>query len=524
MTKRKVLDPRSLEARRDFLKKAALILGAASIAPLDQFRIFKILKNSVLPDAYAAIGNSAPVDFFVDFAAFASFPYCDLFPPPFFTRPDVDPSRGCNWSDGRPLDLPGGRRLIITPPMYGIDPIASNVAYFDSMTDGHNQHRAIWRVRLAGHQVSGTSLGSGGNLGRVGPTLGVLFAAKVASLRPSNPPLIGGVLKEAPQVEESYADLPQMPKLQPGIAQLKQAFETRPTVTSNSELRRILDAVKQINRYQVDNRLKLRVKNLEAAKTASDQGIALISTTRTVDIESEYNSLLAAFHVPTDVSEFNAARGQALNDAIGGEFGLGDPLLGDTFLKVLLGFKHNLFASASVHASLGHFHRDVLPATAFGGGRGPRASETYMGKRLVAFCIAAKNTPHPFRPGKTVFDHMLIKMSTDGGRGPSFHNWDENGLRGDYNWDENNFRNGVVLIGGVVKGGYLGDVPFVSGGDFRGVQGFDLNTGALNPNGRISAESVYKTVGLALGIPEADLQRYMRENWTAPVAPALINS
>jgi hypothetical protein len=516
----KAADPRSLDSRRDFLKRAALILGAASISPLDQLRIFGVLKSAILPDALAS-ATGAQVDFFLDFAARASFPYCDLFPPPFFTRGDVDPSRGLNWNETRNVDLPNGRRLILTPPVYGLQSAAANIAYFESMTDGHRQHRDNWRVRLAGHQLNGTSLGSEGNAGRVGPSLGALFAARAAGLRPANPPLVGGVLKEAPIASESYADLPQMTVLQPGVAQLKQVFQARPTTTSNNELRRIIDAIREINRYQADQRLKLRVQKVDSARTASEQGLALISTSRAVDIEAEYNSLAASFHVPTDVADFNAARGQSLSDSLGSEAGLGDPLLGDTFLKAFLGFKHNLFASASVHANLGHFHRDVIVSPEGGGGRGPRAAEEYFARRLTSLITAARNTPHPFRPGRTVFDHMLIMLSTDGGRGPSFHNYDGDTLRGDYNWDEHSFRNGVVLIGGSVRGGYLGDVPFARGGDWRRVEGFDPNSGAVSANARVTSESIYRTVGQALRIPQADLQRYMREYFAAPVIPAL---
>jgi hypothetical protein len=466
------------------------------------------------------------VDFVIDFACVSAFPFCDLFPAPFFLRGDVHPERACNWTRDKMYDVPlsSGRRLVLTDASLGLRPFAENISYFDSMIDGHHNHRGIWRLRLAGHQLSGTELNNPDNDNSgCGPGWGPLYAATVAARRATNRPVMPGMISE--RMDESFQQLGgfRTTRVEPGPDQFVRLFSTSVGTTSRAELSRILTAIKEINSYQTESTLRLRLNDSASLKTTSDSGIAMITTQQPINLANEYNALRAEFFaLGDDVTEWDMAKGN-MNAA---EAATGYPLLGDNLLKAFLAFKYNLVGSFSIHADLGHFHGDTLFNAGAGGGRGPRASETYMAKRFAAFLAACKRTPHPFRPGKTIFDHLLIMMSTDGGRGPTFRsvNVFENFVRNEYNWNEFDICNGAVLIGGPIRGGYLGDIPLVNlENDFHRVLGFDPNSGAtLGDGARVSAASVFKTVALASGVPPSEVQRVMGGYYGEGDIPALL--
>ena len=102
-----------------------------------------------------------------------------------------------------------------------------------------------------------------------------------------------------------------------------------------------------------------------------------------------------------------------------------------------------------------------------------------------------------------IWDRTLVAIySTDGGRAPAA------GSQG------NEGKNTVVLAGGMIKGGYYGDVG-IAGDDGDGhVYSYsapDVGTGApmaasTNNDGRMAGKYIWRTVAKALEIPDEECQ------------------
>lgn len=102
-----------------------------------------------------------------------------------------------------------------------------------------------------------------------------------------------------------------------------------------------------------------------------------------------------------------------------------------------------------------------------------------------------------------IWDRTLVAIySTDGGRAPAA------GSQG------NEGKNTVILAGGMIKGGYYGDVG-VAGDDGDGHTYFykapDVSNGTPGPastdnSGRMPGKYIWRTVAKALGVPDAECQ------------------
>jgi hypothetical protein len=511
-------DPKSFVSRRAFLQRASLILASASIAPWVKRDIFNVLKNSMLPEAYANSANA--VDFVIDLGIPASFPLGDMFPPAGFIRPDSDRDRGCVWKpeEMEQVRLDNGRTLQISQAAQRLKPFANNIAIVESVREYIGAHPSFWPVRVGGFYVGHS--GDQPNKERYGASIGSLFAATVAANRGPNSSPIPGLVKENGQVEESYGTpggrvIPRLAPMTTGVAQLADIFRARPRTLSNSELRRIIDAVKQINNVQLDAGLRMRLQGADNARTAAEQGVALITTERAVDLPTEWNSLASKFFAgPGQDDYMQAQRADERSDA-------SQRRLGESLLKSFLGFKYNILGSTSIGVSLGHPHF-AIPQL---GDNSTREATRYVGERLGALLEEARNTDHPFRPGRKLFDHMLIMISTDTHRDVTMkeRNEETGEAVGGYHWGETD-RMGVVVIGGRVNGGYLGDVELPRGSVATNVLGFDFNTGAVNSRSRPTNPMLYKTIALAAGVPANEVATQMRENANAQVISALFRA
>ncbi len=505
--------PRSLVNRRLFLQRASLILASASIAPWVKRDLFRMIKNSVLPEAYAAGDNA--VDFVIDIAIPASWPYGDLFPPPGFIRPDSDPNRGCVFqpSEMQQHSLDNGRKLQTTIGAERLRPFANHIAIVESASEYIGAHPGIWPVRCGGFYVGHAK--DQPNMDRYGASIGSLFAATVAANRGANSAPIPGLIKNSGH-DESYGTaggkiLPELTPMQAGVGQLADIFQARPRTESNSELRRIIDAVKQINNIQLDAGLRMRLQGAENARTAAEQGVALITTERAIDLRAEWNSLLTQFYAGP--GQDNVVQPKDPNERYDGS----RRQLGEALLKCFLGFKYNILGSASISVILGHPHF-AIPQL---GDTSVREGTKYLGDRLGAFLEACRNTDHPFRPGKKLFDHVLIMMSTDTHRDVTMWGRGDDGQsEGSFHWGESD-RQGVVLMGGRVNGGYYGDVDLPNGSVETNISGFDFNTGAVNRRSRPENKMLYKTIALAAGIPAGEVATQMRELAGTGVIPCL---
>jgi hypothetical protein len=506
-------DPSSNYSRRLFLQRASLVLASASIAPWIKRDIFTMLKNSVLPMAHAS--EAKAVDFVIDLAIPASFPLGDLFPPAGFIRSDSDPDRGCVWrlEEMEQIRLNNGRTLQISRAADRLRPHADNIAIVESANDYIGAHPGHWPVRVGGFYVGHSN--DQPNRARYGASIASLFAATVATNRGANSSPIPGLLKENSQVEESSGTVggrivQRLTPMQAGVRQLAQVFQVRPRTESNSELRRIVDAVKQINSIQMSAGLRMRLQGADNAQLAAEQGVAMITTERAIDLDAEWNSLTQQFYArPGQDDYIQANRPDERSDA-------NNRRLGEALLIAFLGFKYNIIGSASLGVSLGHPHF-AIPQL---GDNSTREATRYVGERLGAFLDAAKLAPHPFRPGHKLFDHVLIMVSTDTHRDVTMRERNEQGQAvGGFHWGESD-RQGVLLLGGRVNGGYLGDIALPSGSINTNVIGFDFNSGspaASRPDHRM----LYKSIALAAGIPQNEIALQMRENAGSAVIPAL---
>ncbi|MCB0421441.1 MAG: hypothetical protein KDD61_10625 [Bdellovibrionales bacterium] len=99
-----------------------------------------------------------------------------------------------------------------------------------------------------------------------------------------------------------------------------------------------------------------------------------------------------------------------------------------------------------------------------------------------------------------IFDRTLIAMyTTDGGRAPHSDSWGDQG------------KNGVILAGGMIKGGYYGDIRVagnIGNGHFWSyhipdASGNPIAQGTTGNASRVSGASIWKTVARAMGVPES---------------------
>ncbi len=506
------MNPESAVSRRVFLQRASLILASAAIAPALKRDLFRVLKDAVLPTAQAATAGYE-VDFVLEIGAPASIPWGDLFPPTSWIRPDTHPDRGSCWAPNelRAHQLSNGRTILTTDGANALRPHVENCAIIESMDEYIGAHPGIWPLRAGGWYVGHAQ--DRRNESNYGACLASLFAATVASKRGANSSPIPGMWRGTgiDHCNGTRKALPSLVPMQLGTAQFSAIFAANPRTQSRSELRRVLDTINEINAYQVDERLRLRITEPENLKTASQQGMALVSTQKVIDIAAEFATYRTQFFAGPgqDAIPMPSRPTEAYNPA--------DRQLGEALLISFLGFKHNLIGATSIGIVLGHPHF-AIPQL---GDNSTREAIRYTGDRVGALVSAAKATPHPFRPGKNLFDHMLIMITTDTHRDVAMNEKDDDGNpRDSYHWGEDD-RKGCVLIGGAVKGGYLGDCPFPRGGRANIVEGFDFNTGAVNPRSRPSPPSIYRTVAEAAGIPASEIQAQMGPGYGAATIPAL---
>ncbi|MCA9582296.1 MAG: hypothetical protein KC416_10915, partial [Myxococcales bacterium] len=93
----------------------------------------------------------------------------------------------------------------------------------------------------------------------------------------------------------------------------------------------------------------------------------------------------------------------------------------------------------------------------------------------------------------TMFDRTLIAVyTTDGSRSPAATSYG----------DTPNAKNTLVLAGGMIRGGYFGDITVAGTNDFR-IHAPDPTTGApMGPGTRVKSGAAWRTVAKALDIPD----------------------
>ncbi|HEX4922442.1 MAG TPA: hypothetical protein VFV50_00080 [Bdellovibrionales bacterium] len=487
--------------RREFLRKASIILAGSGISPQLNAHVLQNLGRMFVSVAEA---QTAPVvDFFVDIPVRAAFHFASMLPPPAYFARNPNPEAGSIW----PLDqlsqhaTGGPNQLFLTPGSrsnaaiggIGLENFANRIAIVNCGRDFENFHTAIWASRMGGsfHDFEGDTPPPD-----AGASHAPLFAAEVARRRTGgNAPPIPCAIMSRGACRESYGPYPTSVALD-NISVLSGFFRPRVPRMGRTELQTVMDSLTRINALQEAGELKARLLDVGNARLATQQGIQLALSDQINVITADYNNLRVKFKT-----------GQTL----GG--GLGAPMdFGESLLLSFIGFKNNLLGATSIHLDVDHLHlRPEFTSQA------AKDHVSYLSHRLGAFLDELSRTPHPFRGGATLLDHTLIQLTSEGHRGVLFSNSD-----GSINWDDGEMW-GTVLMGGPVRGGHYGNVFYDSDPrtESRGTVGFNFTSGAPEQNTKPSPSSVYKTVAWMLGVPDAGIQRNMGGNFSAPLMTVL---
>lgn len=487
-------------ARRDFLKKSSLILAGAGLSPIKHQEILKALSELFISRAEAQVA-SGPVDFVIDIAVRAAYPFGDLFAPPGFLRPDSDPQRGLIFQPNEVsrFDASPGRSLWLTPAArsfngaVGLENFAANIAFIDCGDSPETQHKPIWASRMGG-----TYLDEQGNVAQnAGASLVPLFVNEVSKKKADQAPFVPGVIMSRGACIESYRGYPQLTPLA-SIQTLTNVFTPRIPLIGQTEATAVLDALKKINSLQETQQLRNRLTGSDNATSASEQGAKLILENKGSQIQNDYDSLRSSFQVGTLTGN-----------------GIGSPIdFGESLLLALIGFKYNLIGGAAIHIDVDHMHLPEEYTTLAAKGRA-----LYVAQRLAALIQVLKTADHPYRSGKKLFDHTFIQLTTEGQRGISFRQFST----GNLNWDDME-RFGCVHIGGTVMGGYLGDILYSNGGGTRAKVGFDRSSGILG-NFRPLPSHIYRAAAELATIPDTAILNHMgAANYGLGTIPALKRS
>ncbi len=487
----------NIKSRREFLRKVGIIVAGSSLAPYLKLNVLKTIARAVVPEA-SANEASKPVDFVIDIAVRAAFPFGDLFPPSGFLSNDINPDRGIIYDSGvSTVQAGSGRILNLTQPAAdaGLSRFAPNIGYFESGYGFENFHTSIWSSRIGGARAPGDGIVPPG----AGSTFAPMFAAEIAKSR-ANAPSIPGVLMSRGGVEEVYAGYPNLLNLD-SIETLKGLFKSSVPLIGRTEMETLVDTLKRVNAIQEKEVLQFQLQDASNARLAAGQGLDLIVKNQADTIQNEFDSNKIKFGVGSTIATDGSGNVPNPTD------------FGAQLLACLIGFKFNLFGSAAIHLRADHMH---LPEDY----QSQRAKDRnkFIADRLGALLDSLASTPHPYRQGAMLFDNTLIVMTSEGQRGVLFRD-----PEGRLNWDDFE-RYGAVFIGGSINGGYLGDVA--APGNNRGTTlGFDFNTGALASNNKPSPSSIYRTVCELMKIPPQSIIRNMQMgDPNAPILNAFIKS
>lgn len=488
--------------RREFLRKASIILAGSGISPQLNAHVLQNLGRLFVSVAEAQTAN-APIDFFIDIPIRAAWGFASMLPPPAYFARNPNPEVGSIWpleqlsqhatNGGQPLFLTPGSRSNPAIGGIGLEAFASRIAIVNCGRDFETFHTAIWASRMGGsfHDFEGDTPPAG-----AGASHAPLFAAEVARRRSNgNAPPIPAAIMSRGACRESYGSYPTSVALD-NINVLSGFFRPRNPIMGRTELQAVMESLGRINALQEAGELRTRLLDVGNARLATQQGIQLALSDQINVITADYNNLRVKFKT---------------GQTIGG--GLGGPMdFGESLLLAFIGFKNNLLGAASIHLDVDHLHLrpEFTSQTA-------KDHVSYLSHRLGAFLDEASRTPHPFRPSATLLDHTLIQLTSEGHRGVLFSNSD-----GSINWDDSETW-GTVLMGGPVRGGHYGNVFYDSNPstETRGTIGFNFATGAPEQNTKPNPSSIYKTVATMLGVPDAGIQRNMGANFSAAVMSVL---
>lgn len=515
--------------RREFLHKAALILASAGLAPLAQKFAFQRLASLIVPLATAQSAGGPQVDFFLNLAVRQSYSFSNLFPCPAFARPDAGGSRGCIWrTPYREVNPGNGRSLFFSEAAYAnggvsLENFAKYIAMFECMRDDFfvfpggrpgSGHSGMWASQIGGFYVNPFQSG-GLPDADASACLTTLFASEVTGIRERSfvaRPKIPGTLTRS--IRFPGGDILQNPKSRPPLTVMNTPdllMSVTPEVPgrlTRTEASLLVTALKKINTIQEAETVRYRLSNASNARLAAEQGVDLVGSDAAISFSEVYT--------PSIRSKFG----------VGGlHFGQD---FGQALMMAFLGFRTNIVASAYVNVEVNHAHHilDFNNPDADAVGRydlaGLRDHDKYFSVRLGALLDELVNTDHPFRPGKKMIDHTLIKVSSEGMRGLSYLDGGASG------WQDGE-RAGGVLIGGAVEPGYYGDAFYTTSGgpafqttSGRGIFSFDPVSGNTSPSApRIDPSSLYKTVAEMMGIPTPVIQAEMGTRYGVPTLSCL---
>ena len=244
-------------------------------------------------------------------------------------------------------------------------------------------------------------------------------------------------------------------------AQFVNLFSKPALRLNDNEVLAVADAAKSLSKAQA-NQLVNRINDVQAVAEAQNKGADLVTEDKKALVNVA--GLSADFRVG---SGFNMS-GRSAD-------------IGTALAYTCKAFQNGLMPAATITYNLGDWHNFQDPS--FQGAWGAYVSQTMSA--TIAFL---KATPHPFRPGKSLWDHTLIQWSTEFTRGLSEVGMD----------NSDGGTQSFIFMGAAVKGGFYGTCDVGANAAY----GFNAATGAPTMGTRNSIGSIYNTASKILGNSE----------------------
>ncbi|MEQ1877461.1 MAG: hypothetical protein ABL958_12515 [Bdellovibrionia bacterium] len=467
--------------RRSFLAKSSLALTSLGLSPLISAEILNDLAQMVIPGAHAQSTAPAGKRRFVSLHLRAGAPLQELTPPPSWVpsvtntintavnfHTDMAAISATATSSGRLTYLPSTAAALVPHA----DSIAST--YAGVQMDGHS---SIWSNQTAGMRVDDNNIPA-----MAPPSPTVFNAAKNQTGSP-----IAGVFFNASgdsvvNSKNMYSDLGRVTNTNMAISNADDfvaLFGPKALRFTNPERDAVLRAVGSLGDTQL-GRLKSRLTSgsVDEAKKSQGEAITLMQTNVQAAIISDYN----AYNAAATASGLNIAPPR----------GMGYPLQKALALSAV-SFTRNLAQTTQLAINITDFHG--FNSTDRTGNLLPAQVATYLANNLANFIAYMKATDDPINPGTKLWDNTVISITTEFWRDSILSVGSDNGDGG---------MNGVIWMGGPVKGGTLGDAS----GQTGGAQGFNPTTGALGGE-LLHPASIYRTTLSLLGHAQADVSAAM---------------